>query len=44
MLTSGQPTHHLNEIDQEPNEMLDLLIKQMAKAHLFFGPVDGTVF
>ena len=32
LLTSGQLTHHLNEIDQEANEMLDLLIKQMAQA------------
>ena len=27
-----QLTHHLNEIDQEANEMLDLLIKQMVQA------------
>ena len=32
LLTSGQLTHHLNEIDREANEMLDLLIKQMAQA------------
>ena len=25
LLTSGQLTHHLNEIDRETNEMLDLL-------------------
>ena len=31
LLTSGQLTHHLNEIDREANEMLDLLIKQMAQ-------------
>ena len=30
--TSGQLTHHLNEIDREANEMLRLLIKQMAQA------------
>ena len=30
--TSGQMTHHLNEIDREANEMLQLLIKQMAHA------------
>ena len=30
--TSGQLTHHLNEIDCEANEMLRLLIKQMAVA------------
>lgn len=32
LLTSGQLTHHLNEIDREANEMLDLLIKQMEQA------------
>ena len=32
LLTSGQLTHHLNEIDREANEMLDLLIKQMVQA------------
>ena len=32
LLTSGQLTHHLNEIDQKANEMLDLLIKQMVEA------------
>ena len=32
LLTSGQLMHHLNEIDREANEMLDLLIKQMAQA------------
>lgn len=31
--TSGQLTHHLNEIDREANEMLRLLIEQMARAH-----------
>ncbi|MBU5456553.1 TnpV protein [Oscillibacter sp. MSJ-31] len=30
--TSGQLTHHLNEIDHEANEMLRLLIEQMAQA------------
>ena len=30
--TSGQLTHHLNEIDREANEMLWLLIGQMAQA------------
>ena len=30
--TSGQLTHHLNEIDREANEMLHLLIEQMAQA------------
>ena len=30
--TSCQLTHHLNEIDHEANEMLRLLIKQMAQA------------
>lgn len=29
--TSGQLTHHLNEIDREANEMLHLLIEQMAQ-------------
>lgn len=31
LLTSGQLTHYLNEIDREANEMLDLLIKQLAQ-------------
>ena len=30
--TSGQLTHHLSEIDREANEMLRLLIEQMAQA------------
>ncbi|MFR8394997.1 MAG: TnpV protein [Oscillibacter sp.] len=30
--TSGQLTHHLNEIDHEANEMLRLVIEQMAQA------------
>lgn len=30
--TSGQLTHHLNEIDRKANEMLRLLIEQMAQA------------
>ena len=30
--TSGQLTHHLNEIDREANVMLQLLIEQMAQA------------
>ena len=30
--THGELTHHLNEIDREANEMLRLLIEQMAQA------------
>ena len=30
--TSGQLTHHLHEIDREANQMLRLLIEQMAQA------------
>lgn len=30
--TSSQLTHHLNEIDREANEMLRLVIEQMAQA------------
>ena len=30
--TSGQLTHHLNEIDREANGMLRLVIEQMAQA------------
>ena len=30
--TSGQLIHHLNEIDREANELLRLLIEQMAQA------------
>lgn len=33
LLTSGQLTHHLNEIDREGNKMLNLLIEQMAQVH-----------
>lgn len=33
--TSGQLTHHLNETDREANEMLRLLIEQMAQAQGF---------
>lgn len=29
--TSGQLIHHLNEVDREANEMLRLLIEQMAQ-------------
>ena len=29
--TSGQLIHHLNEVDREANEMLQLLIEQMAQ-------------
>ena len=29
--TSGQLTHHLNEIDREANEMLESLVKQIAQ-------------
>ena len=32
LLTSGELTQHLNEADQESNEMLRLLIEQMAQA------------
>ena len=32
--TSGQLTHHLNEIDREANQMLRLLIEQMAQAQV----------
>ena len=31
LLTSGQLIQHLNEIDREANEMLELLMKQMAQ-------------
>ena len=30
--TTGQLIHHLNEVDREANEMLRLLIEQMAQA------------
>lgn len=30
--TSGQMIHHLNEVDRKANEMLRLLIEQMAQA------------
>lgn len=32
LLTTGQLTHHLNEIDRAANEMLELLVQQMAQA------------
>ena len=31
LLTSGQLTHHLNEIDREASKMLELLVKQMVQ-------------
>ena len=34
---SGQLTHHLNEIDREANEMLRLLIEQIAQAQGHHG-------
>ena len=36
--TSGQLTHHLNEIDREANEILRLLIEQMAQAQGITAP------
>ena len=32
LLTSGELTQHLNEIDWQAREMLELLVKQMAQA------------
>ena len=32
LLTSGELTQHLNEIDRQAREMLELLVKQMAQA------------
>ena len=32
LLTSGELTRHLNEIDRQAREMLELLVKQMAQA------------
>ena len=32
LLTSGELTQHLNEVDQQAREMLELLVKQMAQA------------
>lgn len=32
LLTSGQLTHHRNEIDREANKILELLMKQIAQA------------
>ena len=31
LLTSGELTQHLNEVDQQAREMLELLVKQMAR-------------
>lgn len=31
-MTSGELTQHLNEIDRQAQEMLELLVKQMAQA------------
>ena len=39
--TSGQLTHHLNEIDREANEMLHLLIEQMAQAQGITEPLKA---
>ena len=32
LLTSGELTQYLNEVDQQAREMLELLVKQMAQA------------
>ena len=32
LLTSGELAQHLNEVDQQAREMLELLVKQMAQA------------
>jgi hypothetical protein len=32
LLTSGELTRHLNEVDRQAQEMLELLVKQMAQA------------
>lgn len=32
LLTSGELTRHLNEIDRQAREMLELLVRQMAQA------------
>ena len=32
LLTSGELTQHLNEVDRQAREMLELLVKQMAQA------------
>lgn len=31
LLTSGELTQHLNEVDRQAREMLELLVKQMAQ-------------
>ena len=41
LLTSVQLTHHLNKIDREANEMLDLPIKQMAQAQGITGQLKA---
>ena len=40
--TSGQLTHHLNEIDREANEMLRLLIMQMTLAQGITEQLKGS--
>ena len=40
--TSGQLTHHLNEIDREANEMLRLLIEPMAQAQSITEELKAT--
>ena len=32
LLTSGELTQHLNEVDRQAREMLELMVKQMAQA------------
>ena len=41
LLTSVQLTHHLNKIDREANEMLDLPLKQMAQAQGITGQLKA---
>lgn len=41
LLTSGELTRHLNEIDRQAREMLELLVKQMAQAQGITGQLKS---
>ena len=41
LLTSGELTQHLNEIDWQAREMLELLVKQMAQAQGITGQLKS---
>ena len=41
LFTSGELTQHLNEVDRQAQEMLELLVKQMAQAQRITEQLKG---